>query len=148
MNTQINTAVKAGKKQDSSKNDFQYSFLEILEMNEITFLAKHTDIDTVRNNHSLAEFMIITAMRDFCVANVKKDIKDDSFCWFFSQENQKHPFSFTVCCHLVGISDPDWFRTLTVRNFGKAIANNEIKGLDVSMYEACHRALLKGDYSL
>lgn len=147
MNTQIKPFVNSKKKAEAYKNEFQYSFIEILEMNEITFLAKHTDIETIRNSHSLAEFMIITSMRDICVANVKKDVKDDSFCWFFSQENQKHQFSFTVCCHLVGISDPDWFRALTVRNFGKAIQNDEIKGLDVAMYEACRKALLTGDYS-
>ncbi|MNN11419.1 hypothetical protein D3C81_1243770 [compost metagenome] len=145
---QLNQAVKSIKQSKGFQNDFQYSFFEILEMDEISFLTKHTDIDTVSNNHSLAEFLIITALRDICAVNVKKELKDDSFCWFFSQENQKHPFSFTVCCHLVGITDPDWFRALTVRNFRKAIDDNEIKGLDVAMYEACRKALLTGDYSV
>lgn len=132
---------------EGSKNGFQYSFVEILEMDDVSFLVQHTNIDTVSNNHSLAEFMIITSLRDICSAKVKKEPKHDSFCWFFSQENQIHPFSFTVCCHLVGISDPDWFRALTVRNFRTAIENNEIAGLDVTMYQACRQALLKGDYS-
>lgn len=130
-----------------SSNTFQLSFLEILEMDEATFLSKHQKIDTVSNNDVLAEFMVIVSLRDICSKNVKKEEKYDSFCWFFSQEKQSHPFSFTMCCYNVGISDPDWFRALMVRNYGKAISDNEISGLDHSMYEACRKALFTGDYS-
>ncbi|MFG0338786.1 hypothetical protein ACF8FF_12795 [Pseudomonas sp. zjy_13] len=132
---------------DSNPSIFQLSFLDILEMDDATYLSKHQKIDTVSNNDLLAEFMIVISIRDICSINVKKHEKYDSFCWFFSQEYQSHPFSFTMCCYNVGISDPDWFRALMVRNYGKAISDNEISGLDHSMYEACRKALFTGDYS-